>query len=156
MHFIHRFDRLHMRLADSPQGEAGSGEDQPGPEAGVNGAPIVGTTTAEDHTFLDRLDDLLAAVPGINAKNGAIYADSAVVRKIGSALRHVSLDAVMMRTSPASGPSSGTASPSWRPTPTRTAPRSSRSLRSRAQRQPPPASTRCGTAHRKATRRLPA
>ncbi|WP_259465508.1 hypothetical protein [Bifidobacterium sp. wkB338] len=31
MHFIHRFDRLHMRLADSPQGEAGSGGSQPGP-----------------------------------------------------------------------------------------------------------------------------
>lgn len=34
MHFIHRFDRLHMRLADSPQGEAGSGGGQSGPEAG--------------------------------------------------------------------------------------------------------------------------
>lgn len=64
-------------------------------EAGVNGAPIVGSTTAEIHAFLDHLDDLLAAVPGINAQNGAIYANSAVVRKIGSALRHVSLDAVL-------------------------------------------------------------
>ncbi|WP_198216205.1 MULTISPECIES: hypothetical protein [Bifidobacterium] len=32
MHFIHRFDRPHMRLADSPQGEAGSGGGQPGPD----------------------------------------------------------------------------------------------------------------------------
>ena len=36
MHFIHRFDRPHMRLADSPQGEAGSGGGQPGPEAGID------------------------------------------------------------------------------------------------------------------------
>ena len=36
MHFIHRLDRLHMRLADSPQGEAGSGGGQPSPEAGID------------------------------------------------------------------------------------------------------------------------
>ena len=36
MHFIHRLDRLHMRLADSPQGEAGSSGGQPSPEAGID------------------------------------------------------------------------------------------------------------------------
>lgn len=64
-------------------------------EAGPNGIPIVGTSNTDIHTFLDSLDDLLAAVPGINGTNGAIYANSAVIRKIGSALRHVSLDAVL-------------------------------------------------------------
>lgn len=64
-------------------------------EAGDNGLPIVGESNKDIHAFLDKLDDLLAAVPGINGQNGAIYADSAVVRKIGSALRHVSLDAVL-------------------------------------------------------------
>lgn len=34
MHFIHRFDRLHLRLVDSPQGDAGSGGGQTGPETG--------------------------------------------------------------------------------------------------------------------------
>lgn len=64
-------------------------------EAGPNGIPIVGTSNTDIHTFLDSLDNLLAAVPGINGTNGAIYANSAVIRKIGSALRHVSLDAVL-------------------------------------------------------------
>lgn len=39
MHFIHRYDRLHMRLADSSQGDAGSGGSQPdvdtGPDQGA-------------------------------------------------------------------------------------------------------------------------
>jgi hypothetical protein len=64
-------------------------------EAGPNGIPIVGTSNTDIHTFLDSLDNLLAAVPGINSTNGAIYANSAVIRKIGSALRHVGLDAVL-------------------------------------------------------------
>ncbi|MEE8739039.1 MAG: hypothetical protein SOI66_09070 [Bifidobacterium sp.] len=64
-------------------------------DAGQNGIPIVGTSNTDIHTFLDSLDNLLAAVPGINGTNGAIYANSAVIRKIGSALRHVSLDAVL-------------------------------------------------------------
>lgn len=64
-------------------------------DAGENGLPIVGSSNADIHAFLDKLDDLLAAVPGINASNGAIYASAPVIRKIGSALRHVSLDAVL-------------------------------------------------------------
>lgn len=64
-------------------------------DAGTNGLPIVGSSNTDIHAFLDKLDDLLAAVPGINATNGAIYASAPVIRKIGSALRHVSLDAVL-------------------------------------------------------------
>lgn len=64
-------------------------------DAATNGLPIVGSSNADIHAFLDKLDDLLAAVPGINATNGAIYASAPVIRKIGSALRHVSLDAVL-------------------------------------------------------------
>lgn len=64
-------------------------------EAGGNGLPIVGESNKDIHAFLDKLDDLLAAVPGINGQNGALYANAAVIRKIGSALRHVSLDAVL-------------------------------------------------------------
>jgi hypothetical protein len=64
-------------------------------EAGTNGLPIVGESNKDIHAFLDQLDNLLAAVPGINGQNGAIYANAAVIRKIGSALRHVSLDTVL-------------------------------------------------------------
>jgi hypothetical protein len=64
-------------------------------DAATNGLPIVGSSNTDIHAFLDMLDELLAAVPGINGTNGAIYANSAVIRKIGSALRHVSLDAVL-------------------------------------------------------------
>lgn len=64
-------------------------------EAGGNGLPIVGESNKDIHAFLDKLDDLLAAVPGINGQNGALYANAAIIRKIGSALRHVSLDAVL-------------------------------------------------------------
>lgn len=64
-------------------------------DAGTNGLPIVGSSNTDIHAFLDKLDDLLAAVPGINATNGAIYASAPVIRKIGSALRHVSFDAVL-------------------------------------------------------------
>lgn len=65
-------------------------------DAGTNGLPVVGSSNADIHAFLDKLDELLAAVPGINGTNGAIYANAKIIRKIASALRHVSLDAVLM------------------------------------------------------------
>lgn len=65
-------------------------------DAGTNGLPVVGSSNADIHKFLDKLDELLAAVPGINGTNGAIYANAKIIRKIASALRHVSLDAVLM------------------------------------------------------------
>ncbi|PAU67212.1 major capsid protein [Bifidobacterium criceti] len=65
-------------------------------DADTNGLNVVGSSNADIHTFLDKLDELLAAVPGINGTNGAIYANAKIIRKIASALRHVSLDAVLM------------------------------------------------------------
>ena len=65
-------------------------------DAGTNGLPVVGSSNADIHAFLDKLDELLAAVPGINGTNGAIYANAKIIRKIASELRHVSLDAVLM------------------------------------------------------------
>jgi hypothetical protein len=38
--------------------------------------------------FLDQFDLLLAAVPGINGQNGAIYANSAILPRIRSAARY--------------------------------------------------------------------
>lgn len=65
-------------------------------DAAPNGLPVVGSSNADIHTFLDKLDELLAAVPGINGTNGAIYANAKIIRKIASALRHVGLDTVLM------------------------------------------------------------
>ncbi|MGO4923035.1 major capsid protein [Bifidobacterium choerinum] len=65
-------------------------------DAASNGLNVVGSSNADIHTFLDKLDELLAAVPGINGTNGAIYANAKIIRKIASALRHVSLDTVLM------------------------------------------------------------
>ena len=65
-------------------------------DAGTNGLNVVGGSNADIHKFLDKLDELLAAVPGINGTNGAIYANAKIIRKIASALRHVSLDTVLM------------------------------------------------------------
>lgn len=65
-------------------------------DAATNGLNVVGSSNADIHTFLDKLDELLAAVPGINGTNGAIYANAKIIRKIASALRHVGLDAVLM------------------------------------------------------------
>src|SRR5665647_979769 len=62
--------------------------------AGTNGLPILGTTTDEvRHTFFDQLDNLIAAVLGINASNGALYMNAAVKAKIASsALRLTTYD----------------------------------------------------------------
>ncbi|MEV7827510.1 major capsid protein [Microbacterium enclense] len=54
-------------------------------DAATNGiGPVAG-----GHDFLDALDALLAAVPGINSGNGAIYANSAVIGKLTSSLRRL-------------------------------------------------------------------
>ena len=57
--------------------------------AGTNGVPIVGNGGTDTHTFFDKLDELLAAVPGINAGNGAIYANASIHAKIRSAGRRI-------------------------------------------------------------------
>lgn len=56
---------------------------------GTNGAPVIGNGGTDAHAFLDKLDDLLGLVPGINAGNGAIYANRAVLAKIRSAGRRI-------------------------------------------------------------------
>lgn len=54
-------------------------------DAATNGiGPVAG-----GHDFLDALDALLAAVPGINGGNGAIYANAAVIGKLTSSLRRL-------------------------------------------------------------------
>ncbi|MFI0262085.1 major capsid protein [Streptomyces sp. NPDC017056] len=58
--------------------------------AGANGVPIVGTGKGEEsHDFFDLLDALIARVRGLNASNGAIYANRAVISKIQSAARRI-------------------------------------------------------------------
>lgn len=66
-------------------------------DAAANGMPILGSSNADIHQFLDKLDELLAAVPGINSANGAIYASAAIIRKIGSAMRHISYDTTLQQ-----------------------------------------------------------
>jgi hypothetical protein len=57
--------------------------------AGTNGIPVLGNGGTDTHTFLDQLDNLLSRVPGINAGNGVIYANSSILAKIRSAGRRV-------------------------------------------------------------------
>jgi len=54
-------------------------------DAATNGLGVV----SGGHDFLDAVDRLLAAVPGINAQNGAIYANAAVLARITSSLRRL-------------------------------------------------------------------
>jgi hypothetical protein len=57
--------------------------------AGTNGAPVVGNGASDAQAFFDALDALVAAVPGINGDNGAIYANSKIASKIRSAGRRL-------------------------------------------------------------------
>ncbi|MFD4700831.1 major capsid protein [Streptomyces niveus] len=58
--------------------------------AGTNGAPIVGDGLGNDsHAFFDKLDELVATVPGLSSANGAIYANRKVISKIKSAARRL-------------------------------------------------------------------
>lgn len=58
-------------------------------DAGVNGSPVVGNGGTDAQAFFDLLDTLVAAVPGIDGSNGAIYANAAIVAKIRSAGRRL-------------------------------------------------------------------
>jgi hypothetical protein len=58
-------------------------------DAGTNGAPVLGNGGTDAQAFFDALDALVAAVPGINGNNGAIYANAAVIAKIRSAGRRL-------------------------------------------------------------------
>ncbi|MDI6024468.1 hypothetical protein QBL02_13050 [Leucobacter sp. UT-8R-CII-1-4] len=58
----------------------------------ANGLPIVGDSAKDIHAFFDKLDELVAAVPGLDGGNGALYANSTLIGKIKSAARHISAD----------------------------------------------------------------
>ncbi len=53
-------------------------------DAATNGLPVVGADSADRQTFLDKLDELIAAVPG---GPDALYMNAAIRSKIMSALR---------------------------------------------------------------------
>jgi hypothetical protein len=57
--------------------------------AGTNGIPIVGNGGSDSFAFFDALDNLLAAVPGLTADNGALYANVGLQGKIRSAGRRI-------------------------------------------------------------------
>ncbi|MFB6423103.1 major capsid protein [Streptomyces microflavus] len=57
--------------------------------AGTDGIPIVGDGVNDSHAFFDKLDELVASVPGLTSANGAIYANRKVISKIKSAARRV-------------------------------------------------------------------
>ncbi|WLP91325.1 major capsid protein [Gordonia sp. NB41Y] len=58
-------------------------------DTATNGLPIVGSSTSDSHAFFDKLDELIAAVPGIDGSNGALYANSSVIAKVKSAGRRI-------------------------------------------------------------------
>lgn len=61
-------------------------------DADTNGLPVLGEATKDIHKFFDKLDELCAAVDGLNGSNGALYTNAAIIAKIRSAARHVSAD----------------------------------------------------------------
>lgn len=58
---------------------------------GTNGAAI-NTDDTTRHAFFDKLDELVASVPGLNGSNGAIYANNLIIAKLRSAARRISAD----------------------------------------------------------------
>lgn len=58
-------------------------------DAGTNGIPIVGSSNSDIYAFFDKLDELIAAVPGLTAENGAIYAPRGLRSKVLSAGRRI-------------------------------------------------------------------
>lgn len=57
-------------------------------DSGANGSAIQ-TDDASRNAFFDRLDALIAAVPGIDGSNGALYANAAIIGKVRSAGRRL-------------------------------------------------------------------
>jgi hypothetical protein len=60
-------------------------------DAAVNGLAVLGADDAARHAFLDQLDALIAAVPGLSGSNGALYMNSSIRSKILSALRRLNV-----------------------------------------------------------------
>lgn len=54
----------------------------------ANGAAI-NTDDASRHAFFDKLDELVALVPGLNGSNGALYANAGIIGKMRSAGRRI-------------------------------------------------------------------
>lgn len=58
--------------------------------SGANGAQVLSATDANvSHAFFDKMDELVAAVPGLSGSNGALYANASVIAKIRSAARRI-------------------------------------------------------------------
>lgn len=57
-------------------------------DAATNGLGIVGTTDADRHAFFDKLDELIATVPG---GVDALYANKSVIQKIKSSMRRLTI-----------------------------------------------------------------
>ena len=57
----------------------------------TNGAAIL-TSATTIHAFFDKLDELVASVPGLDGGNGALYANASIIGKIKSAARQISAD----------------------------------------------------------------
>jgi hypothetical protein len=61
--------------------------------AGANGLAIIGADSAARHAFLDKVDELIATVPGLTGDNGALYMNDLVKAKLmGSARRRFRQD----------------------------------------------------------------
>ena len=60
--------------------------------AGTDGLPVLGNGGTDIHAFFDKLDELVASVPGLDGSTGALYANAALIGKIKSAARHISAD----------------------------------------------------------------
>ena len=59
--------------------------------AATNGLAVLGGDDAARQAFLDVLDAGIAAVPGINGDNGAIYVNANILSKLRSSLRRLNL-----------------------------------------------------------------
>lgn len=75
-------------VAVDPKGFDGLKKRLTGAQVVDTAANGLGPVTA-GHDFLDALDRLIAAVPGINGTNGAIYANAAIQMRVTSALRRL-------------------------------------------------------------------
>lgn len=64
-------------------------------DAGPNGLPVIGSSDSDIFALLDKLDELLAAVPGIDGTNGVIYANAAIIQKLRSAMRRLKIDSIV-------------------------------------------------------------
>ncbi|RSX52657.1 major capsid protein [Bifidobacterium callimiconis] len=80
------FDGLRKRL---------TGNQVISPAAG--GLKVLGNGGTDVHAFLDKLDELLAAVNGIGPSNGAIYMNRTIMGRFRSALRHIGYDTTLQQ-----------------------------------------------------------